>query len=249
MASVLHLGRPLYAYRALIGLRHSWLSREVLAFGIYGGLATAFVALDILGPEWLPMPAGWRTAVLGAVVATGVAGVACSVMVYHVVRREFWRARFGAVRFGCTGVVLGLATALGALAIAKVGRPDGHDAIAPYPLWMVAIGLIAATTAKLSFEGWIVRGFARSELWTLRKTAGLLRGALRRQAGLRQLLGLTGGIVFPALAVAAAAWGNPGMAGVIAILSLATSFGGELAERYLFFTAVVRPRMTGGLLP
>ncbi len=40
-ASLLHLGRPLYAYRALIGLRHSWLSREVLAFGVYAGLATA----------------------------------------------------------------------------------------------------------------------------------------------------------------------------------------------------------------
>ena len=34
-ASVLHLGRPLYAYRALIGVRHSWLSREVLAFGLF----------------------------------------------------------------------------------------------------------------------------------------------------------------------------------------------------------------------
>src|SRR5262245_18130519 len=54
MSSVLHLGRPFYAYRALIGLRHSWLSREVLAFGLYAKQATIFVALDILRPEWLP---------------------------------------------------------------------------------------------------------------------------------------------------------------------------------------------------
>src|SRR4029079_6791991 len=32
-ASVFHLGRPKYAFRAVIGLRTSWLSREVLAFG------------------------------------------------------------------------------------------------------------------------------------------------------------------------------------------------------------------------
>ena len=34
-ASVLHLGRPRYAYRAVLGLRHSWLSREVVAFGAF----------------------------------------------------------------------------------------------------------------------------------------------------------------------------------------------------------------------
>jgi formate dehydrogenase iron-sulfur subunit len=246
MASILHLGRPLYAYRALIGLRHSWLSREVLAFGLYGGVATVFVALDLLRPEWLPMSAGLRTALLGAVVVSGLAGLASSVMVYHAVQREFWHACYGGVKFASTAVVLGLATALAALAIAGVGRPD---AIAPYPLWAVATSLIAASTAKLGFEAWLARGFARSELLTLRKTALLLGGALRRQAWLRQLLGLAGGIVLPALAVAAAAWGNPETTAAVAVLALAASIGGELAERYLFFTAVVRPRMTGGLLP
>ena len=33
------------------------------------------------------------------------------------------------------------------------------------------------------------------------------------------------------------------------ILALAASIGGETAERYLFFTAVVRPKMPGGLRP
>ena len=46
-ASVLHLGRPLYAYRALIGLRHSWLSREVLAFGLFATLATVYVGAGL----------------------------------------------------------------------------------------------------------------------------------------------------------------------------------------------------------
>jgi Fe-S-cluster-containing dehydrogenase component/DMSO reductase anchor subunit len=249
MASVLHLGRPLYAYRALIGLRHSWLSREVLAFGLFAKLATAFVALDLLRPGWLPGSAGLRVALLGAVVVSGLAGLASSVMVYHAVRREFWLARYGGVKFAGTAVVLGLATALAALGIAGVGRPDVPVAIVLHPLWVVAIGLIAATTAKLGLEVWLVRGFARSELMTQRKTALLLRGALRRQAGLRQFLGVAGGIVLPALAIAAAAWGNPGTTAAVATLAMAATIGGELAERYLFFTAVVRPRMTGGLLP
>ncbi len=40
-ASILHLGRPLQAWRAVIGLRHSWLSREIVAFGAFAGLAFA----------------------------------------------------------------------------------------------------------------------------------------------------------------------------------------------------------------
>ena len=43
-ASTLHLGRPLYAFRAMLGLRHSWLSREIVAFGLFATLATAYAA-------------------------------------------------------------------------------------------------------------------------------------------------------------------------------------------------------------
>jgi DMSO reductase anchor subunit len=247
-ASLLHLGRPLYAYRALIGLRHSWLSREALGFGVFATLATTKVALDLLGPEWLPVSPGLRTVLLGAVVISGLASLFSSVMVYHAVRREYWRARYTAVKFAGTGVVLGLATAMATIAIAVAGRPDGFNSVAPNLFWVFAIGLIAATAAKMGFEAWIVRGFAGSKLPTLRKTAALLHGPLWRQARLRQFLGLAGGIVLPAVTIASAAWGSPGVTATAAILALATSIGGEMAERYLFFTAVVRPTMPGGLL-
>ena len=57
-ASVLHLSRPLYAYRALIGLRHSWLSREVLAFGLLVNLAPVYVALAVILPGWFAASPG-----------------------------------------------------------------------------------------------------------------------------------------------------------------------------------------------
>jgi len=41
-ASILHLGRPRLAWRALLGLSHSWLSREILAFSLFAGMATAW---------------------------------------------------------------------------------------------------------------------------------------------------------------------------------------------------------------
>jgi len=73
-ASVLHLGRPLLAYRALLGLRTSWLSREILAFGVFMPLAIAYAIK--------PLPA------LGVAAASaGVFGVLCSVLIYAVTPR------------------------------------------------------------------------------------------------------------------------------------------------------------------
>ena len=65
-ASVLHLGRPLYAYRAIIGLRHSWLSREVLAFGFFAAardcLRGAGRALSGLGARFGGVTGGFARA-------------------------------------------------------------------------------------------------------------------------------------------------------------------------------------------
>lgn len=249
-ASVLHLGRPLYAYRALIGLRHSWLSREVLAFGLFAMLATVYAVLVVLSPAWFIAASGVRAALLVLVVATGSAGVACSVLVYHVVRRPFWQASYGGFKFAGTAVMLGLAVALAATSIAALGHPAMPPGAALWrPLTLVALGLIAAISAKLWFEARLVRGYARSELSSLRKTALLLGGPLGRPAGLRRLLGVVGGVILPALAVMEVATANPGAAAADSVLALAVSIAGEMVERYLFFSAVVRLKMPGGLMP
>ncbi len=93
-ASLLHLGRPWYAFRAILGLRHSWLSREIVAFGGFAGLA----ALAAVDPRAAP-----------AAAIAGVAGVACSVLVYAATRRETWRAEVIALKFAMTAALLGTA--------------------------------------------------------------------------------------------------------------------------------------------
>ncbi|WP_406700465.1 DmsC/YnfH family molybdoenzyme membrane anchor subunit [Singulisphaera sp. Ch08] len=217
-ASLLHLGRPLYAYRALIGLRHSWLSREVAAFGLFANVALGHAAALWFQPRWLGLSAA-------AAAATGLLAVFCSVMVYHVVRRPFWRGGRCAAKFFGTSIVLGLA---GAFATSG-GAPR------------LAIALTIATGLKLALEGAILRHLRDPQMTSLRRTALLLRGPLSRVAALRLGLGLAGGaivpLVFATVAVPeAAAW-----------VALAAVLGGELAERYLFFAAVVRPKMPGGL--
>src|SRR5262249_46313712 len=104
-ASLLPLGRPVYAYPALIRLRPSWLSREVAAFGLFAALALAPAAAALFRPALAT-----TTATLAP--AAGAAAVACSVMVYHAVKRPFWHAATAGAKFAGTAAVLGLAAAL-----------------------------------------------------------------------------------------------------------------------------------------
>jgi len=58
--SALHLGRKERAWRAVLGLRRSWLSREVVAFSAFVGLG----ALTLFGPA-VPMPVGVAATIFG----------------------------------------------------------------------------------------------------------------------------------------------------------------------------------------
>ncbi len=95
-ASLAHLGQPLKAWRAFLGWRRSWLSREIIAFGLFGAMATA----SLFGV----VPAA-------AAAAAGFLGLAASVMVYADTRREFWQWPLTGARFAGTAVVGGLAVA------------------------------------------------------------------------------------------------------------------------------------------
>ncbi len=93
-ASGLHLGQPLRAWRVFLGLKRSWLSREIVVFGL-----------------WIPLLAGsfLYPALRGPAIGVGLVGVFCSVMVYADTRRDFWRIDRGAMRFFGTACVLGAA--------------------------------------------------------------------------------------------------------------------------------------------
>jgi DMSO reductase anchor subunit/ferredoxin len=96
LASILHLGQPLKAWRCFLGWRKSWLSREILAFGVFAPAALGS-ALHLL-PAWVPA-------------LLGLASVFCSVMVYVDTRRPFWVMAQTAPKFFGTVAVLGCALA------------------------------------------------------------------------------------------------------------------------------------------
>lgn len=126
-ASVLHLGRPERAWRAVAGIRHSWLSREVAGLGLFAALATV---ASVTG----------QPAVTLAATGAGAVGVACSAMLYVVTRRPSWRASATGARFLLGSVVGGAAVALAT----GGGRPAALllvDALAVKLAWEAAVAL------------------------------------------------------------------------------------------------------------
>ena len=106
VVSTLHLGRPQYAFRAILGIRHSWLSREIVAFGAFAKFAAAYTAT-----LWIPLldiPL-LRQVCAAAMIASGLGGVFCSAMLYHVTGKASWRLPVSGGKFALSTLMLGSA--------------------------------------------------------------------------------------------------------------------------------------------
>jgi formate dehydrogenase iron-sulfur subunit len=184
-ASTLHLGRPIHAVRALKMWRRSWLSREVLLFSAFAGIAGLYAPM-----LWFQLPGG---AVVGGLsVAAGIAGVYASACIYRVPARPAWNTRLTVCQFLITGALLGplFAGAIGA------GRPA----------WLAGAAVSAAQLEAVL----LARGFLRlvaSERAELRGSARLLSTTLARWSVARGLLLIAGGIIAPLVSATPAALG------------------------------------------
>ncbi|MDX1953510.1 MAG: DmsC/YnfH family molybdoenzyme membrane anchor subunit, partial [Verrucomicrobiota bacterium] len=96
IVSLLHLGRPLHAWKAFLGFRTSWLSREIVAFGVVAKLAILWVATLW---NFIPFLTPYKTLLGVTTTLTALAAVGCSIMVYADTHREFWALRYTAPRF------------------------------------------------------------------------------------------------------------------------------------------------------
>jgi DMSO reductase anchor subunit len=233
-SSVLHLGRPLKAWRAFLGLRRSWLSREIVTFGTFMPFS-ALTTLTAWNPALGPLPTAEVIRFLTAVI--GLLGVLCSAMIYHDTPRESWRGELSIGRFFSTTLMLGLAAAWCACEFGKVPTPL-------FPAFLVLV-----TTAKLSRELALARHCPDDpessvhELPTSwARSAFLMRFRLGIFWRARIAAAVTGGIALPLIHLLM----NPGSPS-IAILGASCCLCGEWLERSLFFRTAIAPRMPGGV--
>jgi Fe-S-cluster-containing dehydrogenase component/DMSO reductase anchor subunit len=233
-ASVFHLGRPLLAWRALLGLRHSWLSREILAFGCFAAAAVADAALMLTDA-----PRTITDVSLVIAVIAGLAGVACSAQLYAATRRTWWRWATTGPRFAATmGVGGGLGVA-GVLAVTT-----GDTTTAPITLLVTVAMAAAATGLVVPFVPLRTRIRRTRRPDDLAGTAHLLGGRLRSTLELRASCALGATVVLPLVALDQLS-ARPVVAGAIFVGAWTVSLVAEFLDRRLFFVASVAPRMPG----
>ena len=253
-ASVFHLGRPQYAFRAVLGIRTSWMSRECAAFGLFAGSAVAYASLfwveALVSRFGLPAPPpallGTGRSVLGLVVAgSGVLGVLCSMMLYKVTARRWWSAARTSGRFLLTAAVLGIATTNVALTLASL--LEGRDSAVRATAFGLFRPLALVAFLKLALDAEIFVHLKDRGLGELRRTALLLVGELKAYSLAR--LGFAAVAIVLMLFVAASPGIEPEAQLGCSLAAWALLLGGEIAERVLFFSAQSAPKMPGAVGP
>lgn len=220
-ASTLHLGRPIHAYRALKMWRRSWLSREVLLFTLFAGIACAY-ALS-LWQQWS------GAALLGACTAlAGASGIYASSKLYRVPARPAWNSRNTTVEFFFSSLLLG--------PLFLLAWPGSEH------LWPLrAISVAAGCTLLLILVLRILR-LTQSQVWEKKATATLLCTRLSSLLIVRIALGLLGGALLPLLAHN---WTQGWVLNLTALLLASTA---ETLGRYLFFVSVVPKNIAAAYL-
>lgn len=252
-AAMFHLGRPLYSFRAILGLRTSWLSREILVFGLFAVLACANAAVvwwvaSHTESNLLPLAnqLGMGTAVIGVI------GVLCSVMVYVKTKRPCWSAHRTFGKFLLTCLVLGLPVALfvSLAACSWSGQLAAHSIMQNYGQSLCK-WLMIAVAVKLLFEASSLLWLQQRQFTPLKRSALLLTGELSMINLMRNFFGAMGGLVLPLVLLSSKAINpadgyEPLFMGMIVLLITLLLLIGELIERYLFFAASVAHKMPGG---
>jgi DMSO reductase iron-sulfur subunit len=174
-ASTMHLGRPVHAWKAMRGLRRSWLSREVLTLSMFAGAAGAFAGMLFFGLPGRGL-AGLATAL------AGLAGVTCSARIYIVRARPAWFSGYTVAEFFSTALFLGPAF----VRVLIPGAPSG-----------VMYASIAGAATQLLVQFGKFLWLSQSEVFELRSSSVLLAGRLRSLFVLRLLLLIVAGILVP----------------------------------------------------
>ncbi len=208
----LHLGRPIYAWRALKGLRRSWLSREVLTLSIFAGVAGLYASITLLH-----LPGRFVAGLLTAL--CGLTGVVCSARIYMVPARPAWCSRYTLAEFFSTALFLG-PLFVWTLETGTLGTV--------HQVWL-ARAVVAGGAAQLLTQVLKFLWLSRSEQFELRGSALLLSGRLQNAFLIRLGVLIAAGIVLPL--TSHSHWAT--------VVSLALALGGEWLGRWLFFVSVV----------
>jgi formate dehydrogenase iron-sulfur subunit len=224
--SILHLGRPAYAWRALKMWRRSWLSREILLFGLFFITLAALVAASWLNTIHMLPFAVLALATLKALAsACGIAGIFASAWIYLVPARPAWNTCHTPLDFLLSAAVLGsAATPLltsATMTIRAVHAIGPLPSVPPFPLWPLVL------FAVLWMINLVVRAIRSHHSPVYERRAAV---ALLNTQNLRGVFLVS--FAFIGLSILLTLAGT-------SMLALPAALAGVLSARYLFYVSVV----------
>ena len=248
-AAVFHLGRPLYAYKALKMWKRSWLSREVLFFALFSKGGALYAGLELAKHflHW-DIPENALTALGALVVLLGLAGVYASAKIYLVPARPAWNTIRTPLRFFLTGFILGPLFALGVYGVYVFLQIPG-------PLSPVSRAPIYAFLSVSTLAGFMQMAVLLSRLFSLKWTESdelygssfLLIHRFKHLFITRLSALVAGSFVLPFIlfAYAQSACLTRGAFLGLGLGAFLFSLLGEFLGRYLFFVTVVPKNIPG----
>jgi anaerobic dimethyl sulfoxide reductase subunit C (anchor subunit) len=228
LASFLHLGTPLNAWRVVANLRSSWLSREILFALLFTGASALFSGL-----QWLDLGGSvardvvaWLTALLGLALIVSMANA------YRLRTIPAWNTGFTLASFLTTAFLLGELAVGATLAI----NPEvPADLLASSLQWIATVAISLLCVQLVTLLLWIA-GLAVDPGAASRAAARITH---ERRAIFRWRLALA---VVGLVAVGAtlSPWGDGARVNMAMILAFGLVLASEVLGRLLFYEARVR---------
>ncbi|MBL8034830.1 MAG: dimethyl sulfoxide reductase anchor subunit [Leptospiraceae bacterium] len=233
--AVLHLGRPIMAWKALRNLKSSWLSREILLFSSFSLAAGAYAGLFVADAYALLRVTAPLRLMLGGVVAlSGIIAILSSAFIYMVPARPAWYTPATVYRFLATAFTLGPTVVALLLQLAGV-------ASSPLYFFTLIAGGVQMTILARNFLH-----LGSSTEHELKGTARLLTINFRRLFYARLITLFAAAILLPLVLVRLGNMLPPSVQLVFGGFALVMLAFSEFAGRYLFFVTVVPKNMAGG---
>jgi anaerobic dimethyl sulfoxide reductase subunit C (anchor subunit) len=242
LASLLHLGNPLDAPKAVNNIATSWLSREILAGVIFAVLGLVFVAL-----QWFKVGSAALRSVIAVV--TGLVGlflIYAQANAYMLLNVPAWNNAATPISFFVTTFLLGVVAVGAALvincAVVQKRNPDCADK--QHELLRTAIRWLAIASVILLGIELVVMPLYVANLATgnaaAQASVGLLAGKYNLALALRLILGFIGAGVLAVFLYKFASTGEQkSLLGTVAIVAFALVLIAEVLGRYLFYATHV----------
>jgi len=251
-SSILHLGRPHLAFRAILGFRTSWLSREIIAFTLFAGLAIVYALSFWLQPlKQLLTRLFFGVEIFNilafSVLISGILGIVCSIMVYRDTKRPFWDNHLTTIKFFMTSIILGSATVLVTSTILGISNAEiSFLYITQYIGTLFCKVILLATGIKLVLESTMLFFVDKNNVSFIDKTALLMLRQLRTYTFCRFGCSVAGGLFLPLLFLQMNSESAVSSVFILTVCIFGLTVAGEILERYLFFRAAVPLKMPGG---